>query len=53
VLETIAWVVYLVPVLVLFLLPGRSARKTPAAGTSPQPAPTVVSENPQHVEARA
>jgi high-affinity iron transporter len=50
VLETIAWLGYLVPVLVLFLLPGRT---TPAAGTSPQPAPTVVTENPQHVEARA
>jgi high-affinity iron transporter len=53
VLETIAWVVYLVPVLALFLLPGRSPRTTPAAGTEPQPAPNVVTENPQHVEARA
>ena len=50
VLETIAWVVYLVPVLTLFLLP---ARKAPAAGTPPTHAPNVVSENPQHVEARA
>jgi high-affinity iron transporter len=51
VLETIAWVVYLVPVLVLFLLPGRSARKTPAA--VPAPATDVVSEKPHHVEAHA
>jgi high-affinity iron transporter len=36
-----------VPVLVLFLLPSRK----PAA--APQPAPNVVSETPQHVEARA
>jgi high-affinity iron transporter len=53
VLETIAWLVYLVPVLVLFLLPARSARKTPAAGSTPQPVPNVVSEKPHHVEARA
>jgi high-affinity iron transporter len=53
VLETIAWLVYLVPVLVLFLLPARSARKNPAAGSTPQPVPNVVSEKPHHVEARA
>ena len=48
-LETIAWVAYLVPVLGLFLLPGRTARPSPAA----PPAPHAVSENPQHVDARA
>jgi high-affinity iron transporter len=48
VLETIAWVVYLVPVLTLFLLP---ARTTPAAAAPP--APNVVSESSKHVEARA
>jgi high-affinity iron transporter len=47
VLETIAWLVYLVPVLVLFLLPSRK----PAAAE--RPAPNIVSETPQHVEARA
>jgi high-affinity iron transporter len=59
VLETIAWVAYLVPVLVLFLLPGRSRRGTvrpnvvrdeapvPAAGTSPTP------EVPARADARA
>jgi high-affinity iron transporter len=52
VLETIAWVVYLVPVLTLFLLP---ARTKPAASppAQPEPEPNIVSENPQHVEARA
>jgi high-affinity iron transporter len=53
VLETIAWVVYLVPVLVFFLLPARSTRKPPVEGPSAQPVPNVVSEIPQHVEARA
>jgi high-affinity iron transporter len=48
VLETVAWLVYLVPVLVLFLLP---SRKQPAAAQPP--APNVVSETPQHVEAPA
>jgi high-affinity iron transporter len=48
VLETIAWIAYLVPVLTLFLLPGRPARRSPAA-----PATTVVSETTQHVDARA
>jgi high-affinity iron transporter len=48
VLETIAWLAYLVPVLVLFLLPARK----PAAGATP-PAPNVVSETPQHEEAQA
>jgi high-affinity iron transporter len=48
VLETIAWLAYLVPVLVLFLLP---SRKKPAAATPP--APNVVSETPQHEEAQA
>jgi high-affinity iron transporter len=47
VLETLAWLVYLVPVLVLFLLPARTS-----AAAQP-PAPNVVSETPQHVEARA
>ena len=51
VLETIAWLAYLVPVLVLFLLPARPTRSTPAA--SSQLAPNIVSETPQHVEARA
>jgi high-affinity iron transporter len=55
VLETIAWLAYLVPVLVLFLMPARAtlfpARKKPAA--APAPEPNVVSETPQHVEARA
>jgi high-affinity iron transporter len=55
VLETIAWVVYLVPVLTFFLLPGRSARKAPAAQApaAQAPAPNVVSESTQHVDARA
>jgi high-affinity iron transporter len=48
VLETIAWLAYLVPVLVLFLFPARK----PAAGSTP-PAPNVVSETPQHEEAQA
>ncbi|GAB4081230.1 iron transporter [Modestobacter muralis] len=47
VLETIAWIAYLVPVLVLFLLPSRK----PAGVTTP--APNVVSETTEHVEARA
>jgi high-affinity iron transporter len=50
VLETIAWLAYLVPVLVVFLLP---ARKSRAGGSTPQPVPNVVPETPQHVEARA
>ena len=50
VLETIAWVVYLVPVLVLFLLP---ARTRPAAAPPAQAEPNIVSEAPQHVQARA
>jgi high-affinity iron transporter len=49
VLETIAWLAYLVPVLVLFLLPARK----PAGGTPSQPAPNIVSETPQHEEAQA
>jgi high-affinity iron transporter len=36
VLETVAWVAYLVPVLVLFLRPGRSAQR-PVAQQSPTP----------------
>jgi high-affinity iron transporter len=48
VLETTAWLVYLVPVLTLFLLP---SRKKPSA--APAPEPNVVSETPQHVEAQA
>ena len=54
VLETVAWLAYLVPVLVLFLLPARATRspsRKPAGVTTP--APHVVSENTQHVEARA
>ena len=47
VLETIAWVAYLVPVLALFLLPSRK----PAGVVTP--APNVVSETAEHVEARA
>jgi high-affinity iron transporter len=46
VLETIAWVAYLVPVLVLFLLPARS-RTTPAA--APAPAPHALPESTPHV----
>jgi high-affinity iron transporter len=57
VLETIAWLAYLVPVLTLFLLPSRTprspARTKPADASAPQPAPNVVSENPPHVQARA
>jgi high-affinity iron transporter len=57
VLETVAWLVYLIPVLTLFLLPARAtrflARTKPAADAPSQPAPNVVSETPQHVEARA
>jgi high-affinity iron transporter len=51
VLESIAWVAYLVPVLALFLLPGRTARPTAAA--SAQQAPDVTTETPEHVDARA
>ncbi|MEV4414924.1 iron uptake transporter permease EfeU [Catellatospora sp. NPDC049609] len=42
VLETVAWVAYAVPVLVLFLLPNRPARPTdaPAAATTPTPVAT-------------
>jgi high-affinity iron transporter len=53
VLETVAWVAYLVPVLTLFLLPGRAARTAPAA-PPPAPAhfaPNVTTEIPQHVDA--
>jgi high-affinity iron transporter len=53
VLETVAWLLYLVPVLTVFLLPGRTARTTPAVTSASPPAPDVVSENSQHVEARA
>jgi len=49
VLETIAWLVYLIPVLTLFLLPTRTK---PAAAAAP-PAPDVLPETTQHVEARA
>ena len=49
VLEMVAYVVYLVPVLALFLLPGRSAASTPAP--APAPAPNVTSEIPAHVDA--
>jgi high-affinity iron transporter len=48
VLETIAWLAYLVPVLVLFLLPGRTAQARSA--TAPASNPT---ENPEHVDQRA
>ncbi len=45
VLEMVAYLAYLLPVLVLFLLPGR--------GTRPAPAPTTPrTEVPQHVDAR-
>jgi len=56
VLETIAWIVYLVPVLTLFLLPGRAVRKSAAAPAPAvqSPAPNiVVPESTQHVDARA
>src|SRR3954451_3381430 len=61
VLETIAWLVYLVPVLTLFLLPGRAVRKSAAAPARPvensagrSPAPNIVlAESTQHVDARA
>ncbi|KQS59117.1 iron transporter [Geodermatophilus sp. Leaf369] len=43
VLEMVAYVAYLVPVLALFLLPGRSARQTPRTTTT----------EPQHVDATA
>ena len=46
VLETFAWLAYLVPVLALFLLPARK----PAGATAPAP---VVPESPEHVDARA
>jgi high-affinity iron transporter len=49
VLETIAWIAYLVPVLALFLLPGRSARGPSATA----PAPNVATETPEHVDQRA
>lgn len=44
VLEMVAYVAYLVPVLTLFLLPGRSPRRAPG---------TTTSEKPQHVDVRA
>ncbi|SDO33467.1 high-affinity iron transporter [Klenkia soli] len=47
VLETAAYLAYLVPVLALFLLPGLRARR--AAATTPAPTPT---DNPTHVDAR-
>jgi high-affinity iron transporter len=54
VLETIAWVAYLVPVLTLFLLGGRTPHRAPAAAApAEQPAPNVVAKDPQHVEARS
>jgi high-affinity iron transporter len=56
VLETLAWVAYLVPVLTLFLLPARTkpvAGSTLPAAVSTPPAPNTVSEIPQHVDARA
>ena len=49
VLETIAWLAYLVPVLALFLLPGRSARGSSATA----PAPLEVTETTEHVDQRA
>jgi high-affinity iron transporter len=49
VLETIAWIAYLVPVLALFLLPGRTAQGTSATA----PAPTVATETTEHVDQRA
>jgi high-affinity iron transporter len=52
VLETVAWVAYLVPVLTLFLLPGRTARATPAAAPAAEPTPHVTTETPEHVDAR-
>jgi high-affinity iron transporter len=49
VLETIAWLGYLLPVLVLFLLPGRTARGPSATA----PAPHVATETTEHVDQRA
>ncbi|WP_029430655.1 iron uptake transporter permease EfeU [Blastococcus sp. URHD0036] len=47
VLETVAWLLYLVPVLVLFLWPSRPALRTP--GAAPAPIPTTQSETTEHV----
>jgi high-affinity iron transporter len=56
VLEMVAYVVYLVPVLVLFLWPSRAKKAAPAAAAAPEP--NVVAdvapaspEKPQHVRA--
>ena len=49
VLESVAWVAYLVPVLGAFLFNGRPAQRTPASA----PTPTSTTENAEHVEARA
>ncbi|MGY1746293.1 iron uptake transporter permease EfeU [Blastococcus sp. SYSU D00695] len=46
VLETVAWLAYLVPVLAFFLWPSRPAPRSP--GASPAPAPTQ-SETTEHV----
>jgi high-affinity iron transporter len=50
VLESIAWVAYLVPVLGAFLLNRRPASRTPASAPT---APPTTTENSEHVEARA
>ena len=49
VLETIAWIAYLVPVLALFLHPGRSAQGSSATA----PAPHETTETTEHVDLRA
>ncbi|WP_144122666.1 iron uptake transporter permease EfeU [Catellatospora sichuanensis] len=45
VLETVAWVAYAVPVLVLFLMPARTTAP-PATAPTPTPAPTKEAGNP-------
>ena len=51
VLEMVAYAVYLLPVLALFLLPGRTAATAPAAPASPVTRTNTVSEIPAHVDA--
>src|SRR3954447_4389370 len=56
VLEMVAYVIYLVPVLVLFLWPSRAKKAAPAAAAAPEPnvvadAAPASPEKPQHVRA--
>ncbi|MPR00068.1 iron transporter [Modestobacter sp. I12A-02628] len=53
VLEMVAYVAYLVPVLALFLLPGRTARRTATPATATPATPTTTTESSPHVDAPA